>query len=59
MACPSTSSGRGSAGGFAAGDLPWLRGVVDGLAKDGLAIAEERPAYDAGECPEVRVKLPT
>jgi A/G-specific adenine glycosylase len=43
---------------FAADDVPWLRGVVDGLAKDGLAIAEERPVYDAAE-PEVRVKLPT
>ena len=43
---------------FAVEDVPWLRGVVDGLAKDGLAIAEERPAYDAGE-PEVRVKLPS
>lgn len=45
--------------GFAADDLPWLRGVIDGLAKDGLAIAEERCAYDAGEHSDVRVKLPT
>lgn len=44
---------------LAAEDLPWLRGVVAGLARDGLAIAEERPAYDASDGVEVRVKLPT
>jgi len=45
---------------FAEADLPWLRGVVDSLAKDGLAVAEERPSYDAGCSPseEIRVKLP-
>jgi A/G-specific adenine glycosylase len=49
--------------GFAMDDLPWLRRVVDGLTKDGLAIAEERPPYDRsdgnGDSPEIRVKLPT
>lgn len=47
--------------GFAAGDVSWLRGVVDGLARDGLAIAEERPIYDdgAGTGAGIRVKLPT
>ena len=42
-------------------DLPWLQGVVDGLAKDGLAaIAEDRPTYDPGPepLPRLRVKLP-
>jgi hypothetical protein len=46
---------------FAESDLPWLRGVVASLARDGLAVAEERPTYDApdGARPaEVRVKLP-
>jgi hypothetical protein len=35
-----------------------LRGVVDGLAKDGLAIAEEQPAYNADSA-QVPVRLPT
>ena len=48
---------------FAASDVPWLSTVVASLAKDGLAVAEERPAYDAGadadaEQIEVRVRLP-
>ncbi len=55
---PLTELGSRVRADFAVDDVPWLRGVVDGLAKDGLAIAEERPGYDAGE-PEVRVKLPT
>lgn len=48
--------------GFTAEDLPWLRGLVEGLQRDGLAlIAEESPAYSAGEPHEEsipRVKLP-
>jgi A/G-specific adenine glycosylase len=44
---------------FAESDLPWLRVVVDGLAKDGLAkIAEETPAYDVRDLANVRVSLP-
>jgi A/G-specific adenine glycosylase len=48
---------------FAASDVPWLSTVVASLAKDGLAVAEERRAYDAGtdadaEQVEVRVRLP-
>ena len=43
--------------------VPWIHGVVESLAKDGLAVAEERPAYDVvgggGAVGEVRVKLPT
>jgi A/G-specific adenine glycosylase len=56
---PINELGSGIRDDFAADDLPWLRRVVDGLAKDGLAVAEERPAYDAGDGGEVRVKLPT
>jgi A/G-specific adenine glycosylase len=42
---------------FAEEHLGWLRGVVGGLAKDGLAaISEESPAYDADA--SVRVSLP-
>lgn len=45
---------------FGEDDLPWLRGVVQSLEQDGLAVAEERPAYDAGSIspPDVRIKLP-
>ncbi len=48
--------------GFAEADVPWLRGVVDGLARDGLAVvAEERLPYDAsaasGPTP-AKVRLP-
>jgi A/G-specific adenine glycosylase len=46
---------------FAESDLPWLRGVVASLTRDGLAIAEERPAYDAtgaAALTKLRVKLP-
>ncbi len=43
-------------------DIPWLYQLVQGLARDGLAaVAEEKPAYDAG-VPDsgrpIRVKLP-
>lgn len=55
---PLTELGARVRADFADDDVPWLRGVVDGLAKDGLVVAEERPPYDAGE-PEARVKLPT
>lgn len=48
--------------GFGAEDLPWLRGLVDGLQRDGLAvIAEETPPYEAGEdatLTRTRVRLP-
>lgn len=46
--------------GFGEADLAWLRGVVDGLARDGLALVrEERSAYDVcGEPAAVRVRLP-
>ena len=51
--------------GFAPGDMPWLRQLVDGLQRDGLAvIMEEQSVYDADEsaavsgagfdCPERR-----
>jgi A/G-specific adenine glycosylase len=47
---------------FTDADLPSLYRVVRSLTDDGLAVAEERPVYDAGdaEAPdlEVRVKLP-
>lgn len=48
---------------FGEQDLPWLVSVVDSLRKDGLAVAEERPIYDAvggshTERTEIRVKLP-
>jgi hypothetical protein len=48
---------------FGEGDLPWLYGVVTGLAKDGLAhIGEERLDYDTeGSDPmleNVVVRLP-
>lgn len=43
-------------------DLPWLRDLVAGLQRDGLAvIAEESPRYDAGandNSPTERVRLP-
>ncbi|HEX5499548.1 MAG TPA: hypothetical protein VFX03_09990, partial [Thermomicrobiales bacterium] len=47
---------------FAEADVPWLRGLVRDLERDGLAaIAEEAPAYDASDpaaTPELRVRLP-
>jgi A/G-specific adenine glycosylase len=66
--------GEGLCEGFGEEDLPWLRGVVEGLEKDGLlrassardwpqAVAEERAAYgaDRSEDPPyatMRVSLP-
>ena len=48
--------------GFGETDLPWLRGLVDGLQRDGLAVvAEESPPYDANPSAEptrTRVRLP-
>ena len=48
--------------GFSAKDLVWLRGLVDGLQRDGLAVvAEESPPYDAGQDSDLtrtRVRLP-
>ncbi|HEU5424592.1 MAG TPA: A/G-specific adenine glycosylase [Nitrolancea sp.] len=42
--------------------LPWLRELVGGLTRDGLAevagVAEERAAYDASAPDELRVRLP-
>jgi len=41
-------------------DRTWLRGVVDSLTGDGLAIAEERPRYDTGDeaGSDIQVRLP-
>jgi A/G-specific adenine glycosylase len=48
--------------GFTSDDLPWLRVLIDGLERDGLAlVAEDSPSYDAEhERPEAgpRVRLP-
>jgi A/G-specific adenine glycosylase len=48
--------------GFAPGDLPWLRNLVEGLQRDGLVvIAEDSPRYDAdmgSPNPGPRVRLP-
>ena len=44
--------------GFAEADVPWLAGVVASLAKDGLAVAEERPAPGAGGGAGGAVRLP-
>ena len=47
---------------YSRNDRPWLRAIVEGLQRDGLAvIAEDRPAYDAGDrsaAPNTRVRLP-
>jgi A/G-specific adenine glycosylase len=44
---------------FTKRDLPWLRGVVDGLRQDGLAmLAEDTPTYDADAGDNVTVRLP-
>lgn len=51
--------GRGLRDGFGEEDLTWIRGVVESLQSDGLAVAEERAAYGEGEDPgEARVRLP-
>jgi A/G-specific adenine glycosylase len=48
--------------GFTSEDLPWLRDLIDGLERDGLAlVAEDSPSYDAEhDCAETgpRVRLP-
>jgi A/G-specific adenine glycosylase len=48
--------------GFTSDDLPWLRDLIDGLERDGLAlVAEDSPSYDAeDERAEAgpRVRLP-
>jgi hypothetical protein len=71
---PLRELGEGLREGFAEEDLPWLRGVVESLERDGLvrvssarewpqAVAEERAAYGADR-PEdpphaaTRVSLP-
>ncbi len=43
---------------FSTAQLPWLRQLVDDLARDGLVLAEERPGYDAADPRSVRVRLP-
>ena len=52
--------GRQVREGFTDEDVPLLHGVVESLAKDGLAVAEERAAYgsDGDEKGEMRVRLP-
>ncbi len=59
------SLGRCVRDGFTDADVPWLYEVVQGLARDGLAMAaEDAPAYDAGagdpssDYGDLRVKLP-
>jgi A/G-specific adenine glycosylase len=48
--------------GFSNDDMPWLRGLVEGLARDGLAvIAEASPHYNTstdGDEDVARVRLP-
>ncbi len=48
--------------GFSAADVPWLRNLVEGLERDGLAvISEASPGYDAGAGSGdtgIRVRLP-
>jgi A/G-specific adenine glycosylase len=44
---------------FTEQDLPWLMGVVSGLARDGLVTMQEHtPAYDGRELGAIRVALP-
>ena len=48
--------------GFTSENLPWLRELVDGLQRDGLAlVAEDSPSYDADResaATGPRVRLP-
>jgi A/G-specific adenine glycosylase len=45
--------------GYSKDDLPWLRALVEGLQRDGLAlIAEETPDYDGDAQMALRVRLP-
>jgi len=57
-----TELGRKVREGFTAESLPWLRGLVDGLQRDGLAlIAEDSTPYDVSQPPgesSPRVRLP-
>jgi A/G-specific adenine glycosylase len=59
---PLTELGPKVREGFAPENLPWLRDLVDGLQRDGLALlAEESPSYDADDKPGdsiPRVRLP-
>jgi hypothetical protein len=58
-AIPLSHLGAGLREDFADEHVPWLLGVVASLERDGLAVAEERPAWDAEGGPaEVVVKLP-
>ena len=45
---PLTELGPRVREGFTSENLPWLRDLVDGLQRDGLAlVAEDSPSYDA------------
>ena len=58
---PLSELGAGIRADFSSSEhLPWIRGVVESLEKDGLAVAEERPTYDDdGRRPDdLVVKLP-
>jgi A/G-specific adenine glycosylase len=43
---------------FSPEHLPWLRQLVEGLARDGLVLAEERAEYDETDPRRLRVRLP-
>jgi len=43
---------------FSPDHLPWLRHLVDELAREGLVLAEERTCDDATDPRHVRVRLP-
>jgi A/G-specific adenine glycosylase len=59
---PLTELGLKVQEGFTPEKIPWLRGLVEGLQRDGLAfIAEDSALYDAGSDasePNPRVRLP-
>ena len=58
-AIPLGRLGAGVREDFADEHVPWLRGVVASLERDGLVVAEERPSWDTEGGPaEVVVKLP-